>query len=274
MNTDILLHPCSLGGKIPLHPSKSYLHRLIITSYLACGNSKTLHLFDEFKDIQDLNSTIDGMNALLSSDNRPIFAGESPPGGYFPRPSSRGGIDLSTLYLKNKVANEIITQYAGDISHEDDPRHVTHIPTEGDLFQAHHNHAGRTADDQHRTAHAGTISQQLPEDAVDSHVTRCSYGIHPHATGHQGYVIDDTRQDTDHAGHYIMIATGGRIERLAQGRQHAHLGQAGNRHQDAEEEHDGGQIDFAEQPRHPVHETAFLQLVVPIENLRRDPQGA
>lgn len=77
MNTDILLHPCSLGGKIPLHPSKSYLHRLIITSYLACGNSKTLHLFDEFKDIQDLNSTIDGMNALLSSDNKQVFTGES-----------------------------------------------------------------------------------------------------------------------------------------------------------------------------------------------------
>ena len=77
MNTDILLHPCSLDGRIPLHPSKSYLHRLIIASYLSCDDPKTLHLFDEFKEIQDLNATINGMNALLSSDNKQVFTGES-----------------------------------------------------------------------------------------------------------------------------------------------------------------------------------------------------
>ena len=77
MNTDILLHPCSLDGRIPLHPSKSYLHRLIIASYLSCDDPKTLHFFDEFKEIQDLNATINGMNALLSSDNKQVFTGES-----------------------------------------------------------------------------------------------------------------------------------------------------------------------------------------------------
>lgn len=98
MNTNILIHPCKLSGKIPLHPSKSYLHRIIIASYLACNDANSTHAFNKREtslecmatlnkkkleiDLmpeksRDILATLNAVKALFSSENKPIFVDES-----------------------------------------------------------------------------------------------------------------------------------------------------------------------------------------------------
>ena len=46
-------------------------------------------------------------------------------------------------------ALQIVAKDAGKVAQKCNPRDALHVPAEGDFFQAHHNHAGRRADDEH-----------------------------------------------------------------------------------------------------------------------------
>ena len=69
---------------------------------------------------------------------------------------------------------------------------MLHIPAEGNLLQAHNNDTCGTTDNQHRTTDAGTVGQQLPEDAIHSHIASGSHRIHSHTSGYQRHVVNNT----------------------------------------------------------------------------------
>ena len=77
----------------------------------------------------------------------------------------------SSLWLYNKMykrlercgeeecPDEPVAQNAAEVTHERNPAHAFHIPSESDFFQSHDDNAGRRSDNQDRTAHAGTVGQ-------------------------------------------------------------------------------------------------------------------
>ena len=63
-------------------------------------------------------------------------------------------------------AFHVIHQDTSKITSSSDPSDFLHVPSEGNLFKTHCHYACGTTDDEHRTTHTSTVSQQLPEDAV------------------------------------------------------------------------------------------------------------
>ena len=147
------------------------------------------------------------------------------------------------MSLENEGFFEPVAEDAGKIAYEGNPCDFLHVPAEGDLLEAHHDHTGSRTDDEHRTAHTGTIGQQLPEDAVDGHVASGLNGIHTHTSGHEGHVVNDGGEYANDTSHEIMVAVEGFVETLAQTGEHADFLQYGHGHQDAEEEHNGAEVD-------------------------------
>ena len=106
-----------------------------------------------------------------------------------------------------------IDHRACQVSQQGVKRDVLQVPHELDPLEAHHHDTRRRADDQHASAHAGAIGQELPEHAVlheigqingirrggDHHVGR--HGIHADRPGHQRDVIDHRREGTDNQVH-------------------------------------------------------------------------
>ena len=149
---------------------------------------------------------------------------------------------------------------------------MAHIPSEGDFLQSHHHHAGSRTDDEHRTSHAGTVGEQLPEDAVNGEVGAWKNVIHAHAASHEGHVVDNAGNDTDDARHDVVIAVRGFVERLSEGSQNARFLQGGHSHQDAEEEEDGAHVDAFEQLRH-AHLHALVDMALrAVEKFRDAPE--
>ena len=145
--------------------------------------------------------------------------------------------------LEKEGPFEPVTEDAGQIAYEGNPCDFLHVPAEGDLLKAHHDYTGSGTDDEHRTAHTSTVGQKLPEDAIDGHVACGLNGIHAHTSGHEGHVVNDGREYADDAGDEIMVAVEGFVEALAQTGEYADFLQYGHGHEDAEEEHDGAEVD-------------------------------
>ena len=167
-----------------------------------------------------------------------------------------GGCPQIGQRLENEGAQEVVAHDASEIADEGCPRDVASVPSKADLLQTHRHYAGGAADDQYRSAHARTIGQKLPEHAVDGKGSRLLQGVHADATSHERHVVHDAGEHADEARHQVVVAMEGMVEALSHDRQHAHLLQAGHRHQDAEEEEDGAHIDAAQQLADPLAHVA------------------
>ena len=178
--------------------------------------------------------------------------------------------------FKHECAQCPIADDAGDVAHEGNPRNLPQIPAEGDFLQSHHNHACRRANNQHRTADTGAVGQQLPENAIDSHIADGLNGIHSHTACHERHVINNRRQHADDARDEVVIALESHVETLAKRGQHADGLQTSHSHQNAEEEQNRGHIDARKHIRHALLHRPFLFffLQIGIENFRHRPQNA
>ena len=153
----------------------------------------------------------------------------------------------SHVLLSEEEGFECVGGDTGEIADECDPSELAHVPAEADLLEAHHDDACGRADDEHRAAHAGAVSEELPEETVDCKVACGGDGIHLHAAGHEGHVVDDRRHDADDAGDEVVVLIGNLVEPLAECGEHAGLLKGGHGQKDAEEEEDGGHVDAREQ---------------------------
>lgn len=99
---------------------------------------------------------------------------------YYPLDSIKEGAD-------EPVANDTC-----DVTYESNPGDVLHIPAEGNLLQAHYYYTSSTTDNQHRTTDTGTVGEQLPEDAIHSHIANGCHRIHSHTSGYQRHIVNDT----------------------------------------------------------------------------------
>jgi len=124
------------------------------------------------------------------------------------------GISIN-IYLEEEGLFGPIADDTGEVTHEGNPRDTLHIPAEGDLLETHDHHTSSRADDEHGTSDTGAVSQQLPEDAIDSHVANCLYGIHTHATCHKGHIVNNRGKYTDDTSDEIVVARKDGIERLS-----------------------------------------------------------
>ncbi len=82
---------------------------------------------------------------------------------YYPLDSIKEGAD-------EPVANDTC-----NVTYESNPGDVLHIPAED-------YHTSGTTDNQHRTTDTGTVGEQLPEDAIHSHITSGCHRIHSDAS--------------------------------------------------------------------------------------------
>ena len=131
-------------------------------------------------------------------------------------PPCGGGEGGGAFHLEHKRSDEVVADDTGEIAHESNPCDLLHVPTEGDLLQTHNHYSGCATYDEHRAAHAGTVSQQLPEDTVNRHVAGSGNGIHAHAACHERNIVHDARQNTDDTGHEIVVAVEYGVQTLAQ----------------------------------------------------------
>ena len=60
-----------------------------------------------------------------------------------------------------------------------------------------------------------------------SHVSHLGHRIHAHASGHEGHVVDDARQNADDACYEVVVAVEGCVEPFAEGGILAALNRAG-----------------------------------------------
>ncbi len=84
-----------------------------------------------------------------------------------------------------------IRTYTRHIAYESYPGETAQIPSETDLLQSHHHHSGGRAYDEHRASHSGTVSEELPEQTVDTEIARCSNRIHIHAACHKRNIVNN-----------------------------------------------------------------------------------
>ena len=176
------------------------------------------------------------------------------------------------LFLEEHLF-EPVDENAGEVAGEGYPRDFLHVPAEGYLFQSHDYDACCGADDEHRAAYAGTVGQQLPEDAVDGHCSLCGYGVHAHAAGYEWHIIDNGRQHADDAVDDVVVAGEGFVKTLAEGGENADFLKYGNGHEDAEEEHDGGEVYAGQQVADALGHGVVLSGVV-VEYFGYGPQDA
>ena len=89
-------------------------------------------------------------------------------------------------------ADEPVANDTCDVTYESNPGDMFHIPAEGNLLQTHYYHTSSTTDNQHRTTDTGTVGEQLPEDAIHSHITSGCHRLHSHTSGYQRHIINNT----------------------------------------------------------------------------------
>ena len=166
-----------------------------------------------------------------------------------------------------------IGEDTSEVAHEDNPCDFLHVPTEGNLLQAHDNNTSGRADDEHRTTHTSTVGEQLPEDAIDGQVACSLNGIHAHATSYERHIVDNAGEYTNDTGYEVVVALEGGVESLAQHGEYANFLQYGNSHEDAEEEHDGGEVDLGHDVADTLGHGVVLSGVV-MEDFRSSPQDA
>ena len=130
------------------------------------------------------------------------------------------------------------------------------VPSKADLLQTHRHYAGGAADDQYRSAYARTIGRSCQNTPSTAKAPASCRGVHADAASHERHVVHDAGEHADEARHQVVVAMEGMVEALSHDRQHAHLLQAGHRHQDAEEEEDGAHIDAAQQLADPLAHVA------------------
>ena len=152
-----------------------------------------------------------------------------------------------------------------------------------DAFQSHDDHARCRADNQHASAHARAIGQELPEGTVLHEIHQITrrraighHGfrgnrVHAHRACHERHVIDNGRKRTNHQIDDIHVSYF-RIQPIGEAIQDAHVAQDVDRQEDAEEEEQRRPVNAV---HHLVqaHFQVFVQVLFPgIHEFGRNPE--
>ena len=116
----------------------------------------------------------------------------------------------------------------------------------------------------------------MPEYAVLGHCADFGHWIHAHASGHEGHVVDDARQNADDACYEVVVAVEGCVEPFAEGGEHADFLQARNGHKYAEEEEYRAHVDARYDVCYALLRSALVVVFgqVAVEYLSGRPQHA
>ena len=107
-------------------------------------------------------------------------------------------------------------------------------------------------------------------------VACCGHGVHAHAAGHEGHVVDNARKHADDACHHEVVAVEPFVQPQAELRKYAYHFQTGHGHEDAQEKEDGAHVNAREHIGDALLCAAVVAAVgqVAVEYLRYGPQYA